>query len=163
MLEEREYKFLEILSREGQHSQRHLAQSAGLSLGLTNLVLKNLVRRGYVKIKGLNKRKVRYILTPHGFSEKFKKSYKYTVKTIDELSKYKVKIQDFVRQEYESGTRELTLVGRGELSDIAEIALRNLSLSHLKWERIFGHNGGQYFLKGRKEKTDIMKILLEGK
>ncbi|MCD6422909.1 MAG: winged helix-turn-helix transcriptional regulator, partial [Elusimicrobia bacterium] len=104
MVGEREYKFLEILSAEKEISQRKLAKTLGISLGMTNLILKNLIKKGYVKIKGLNRKKVRYLLTPRGFSEKARKSYNYTVKTIREFSRYVENLRNFILNEYEKGT-----------------------------------------------------------
>jgi len=46
MVGEREYKFLEILSAEKEISQRKLAKTLGISLGMTNLILKNLIKKG---------------------------------------------------------------------------------------------------------------------
>ncbi len=43
---------------------------------------KNAIKKGYVKALQLNRRKIQYMLTPKGFSEKAKKSYSYTVRTI---------------------------------------------------------------------------------
>ncbi len=74
---ERELKIIEEISREKNLTQRKISHKLGLSLGMTNLVLKRLANKGYIKVKGLNRRKVQYILTPKGFAEKTKKSYRY--------------------------------------------------------------------------------------
>ncbi|RLD16617.1 MAG: MarR family transcriptional regulator, partial [Caldiserica bacterium] len=60
-IEEREYRVLEIVSNDIATSQRKIANKLGLSLGLTNLIIKNLMKKGYIKIVGLNRKKVKYI------------------------------------------------------------------------------------------------------
>jgi len=160
MLEEREYQFLEVLSRNGGYSQRKLAHSLGVSLGLTNLILNRLVRKGYVKVKGLDKRKMNYILTRHGFSEKLKKSYNYTLKTIRDIAQYKNRIQEYIRKEYGSGERELIIKGSGDLADIAEIAVKNLNLSDLKWSREC-IEGKDLIILSKNSEKEIISLLVE--
>jgi len=119
MVGEREYKFLEILSAEKEISQRKLAK-------MTNLILKNLIKKGYVKIKGLNRKKVRYLLTPRGFSEKARKSYNYTVKTIREFSRYVENLRNFILNEYEKGTKEFYIKGDGEILNLIEFVFKTI-------------------------------------
>ncbi len=73
MISERELRIIEEISRDRNLTQRKISHRLGLSLGMTNLILKRLVNKGYVKVRGLNRRKVQYILTPTGFAEKTKK------------------------------------------------------------------------------------------
>jgi len=163
MLEEREYQFLEVLSRNGGYSQRRLASSMGLSLGLTNLILKRLVQKGYIKARGLNKKKMRYLLTQHGFTEKLKKSYHYTLRTIKELGSYKGKIQNFILQEYDKGQRKFGIQGSGELSDIAEMAMKSIKRPELYWERTDGSSGEDDIMLDNRTKIRILKLITEEK
>ncbi len=50
---QKEFKLLSEIERGGDVTQRTLAKTIGLALGLTNLYLKRLARKGYIKIKGL--------------------------------------------------------------------------------------------------------------
>jgi len=75
-LHESEYSLLEaiyasIAQNEASKatSQRELAQASGLSLGMTNVLLKRFVERGWIKLSHLNKRKVLYALTAEGMEE----------------------------------------------------------------------------------------------
>jgi len=102
---------------------------------MTNLILKRLASRGYIKVKGLDKRKVQYILTPEGFAEKAKKSYRYFLKTIHSLQEMKKKIQRLVLMEYEKGKTPFIILGDGELADIIELSLKDLNKSELEYRR----------------------------
>jgi DNA-binding MarR family transcriptional regulator len=126
----------EISNNSGIHQdQRIIAEKTGISLGLTNLIIKRLIKKGYVKALQLNRRKIQYMLTPKGFSEKAKKSYGYTVRTIDLFKSIKEKIQELIVKEYDSGKKEFIVVGDGELVDMIELAFRSASLSDLKYSR----------------------------
>ena len=58
-------------------TQRHLAKKHGLALGLTNLLLRRLVKKGYVKIVNLQRNRLGYLLTPTGLTEKVRLTYEY--------------------------------------------------------------------------------------
>ena len=78
---ETEYKVLSHLQENETTTQRNISARTGLSLGSVNLLLKKMVRKGLVKIERLNKRTVRYILTPQGIKEKSSLTYHYIKST----------------------------------------------------------------------------------
>lgn len=133
---ERELKIIEEISQDKNLTQRKISHKLGLSLGMTNIILKRLASKGYIKVKGLNRRKVQYILTPKGFAEKTKKSYRYFLKTIHSLQEMKKKIQRLVLVEYEQGKTHFVILGEGELADIVELSLKGLNKSELEYRRI---------------------------
>ena len=135
-ISERELRIIEEISRDKNLTQRKISHRLGLSLGMTNLILKRLVNKGYVKVKGLNRRKVQYILTPTGFAEKTKKSYRYFLKTIYSLQEMKKKIQHLVLMEYEKEETHFVILGDGELADIVELSLKGLNKSELEYRRV---------------------------
>ena len=69
-LSEREFELVNIVGTKIATNQRDLSRHMDLSLGMTNMLVRRLISKGYIRIKPLNKRKVKYILTPKGFSEK---------------------------------------------------------------------------------------------
>ncbi len=135
-ISERELRIIEEISRDKNLTQRKISHRLGLSLGMTNLILKRLVSKGYIKVKGLNRRKVQYILTPKGFAEKTKKSYRYFLKTIYSLQEMKKKIQRLILMEYEKGKTHFVILGEGELADIVELSLKGLNKSELEYRRV---------------------------
>ena len=79
-LNEREFELVNIIGARLADSQRDFSRQMDLSLGMVNMLIRRLISKGYIRIKQLNNRKVEYILTPKGFSEKVRKSIKYTFK-----------------------------------------------------------------------------------
>ena len=133
---ERELRIIEEISQDKNLTQRKISHKLGLSLGMTNIILKRLASKGYIKVKGLNRRKVQYILTPKGFAEKTKKSYRYFLKTIHSLQEMKKKIQRLILMEYKKGKTHFVILGEGELADIVELSLKGLNKSELEYRRI---------------------------
>ena len=66
----RDLRLLEELDRTPIISQRELSHKFGIALGVTNACLKRMVRKGWIRIRGFDHRKIGYYLTPKGFVEK---------------------------------------------------------------------------------------------
>ena len=98
LLNEREFELINIVGAKVRANQRDLSRHMDLSLGATNMLIRRLVNKGYIRILQLNQRKVKYILTPKGFAEKMRKSVKYTVKTINSIGSIRTKIQDIIEK-----------------------------------------------------------------
>ncbi len=158
-----EYKLLLAVESGEASSQRKLAGKLNVSLGMINLCLRRLIKQGYIKTHGLNKRKVKYLLTPKGFSEKMKKTYHYTQKTISELSRIKLNIQNEIKNKYLAGERNFTISGTGELSDLAEIAIKNLKYKDLNYKRVDISDGGEaHKTKVRSSRKSAADVLIAG-
>ncbi len=63
-------ELLEVVGKQKDLSQRHLARHMGVALGLANSYLKRCVRKGYIKIREAPANRYLYYLTPKGFAEK---------------------------------------------------------------------------------------------
>src|SRR5271154_696648 len=91
-LNEHEFELVNIIGAQLAANQRDLSRQINLSLGMTNMLIKRLVTKGYIRIKQLDRRKVEYLLTPKGFAEKMRKSINYTRKTINSISLVRIKL-----------------------------------------------------------------------
>ncbi len=133
--EDYEFKIIDEIGKDLNTTQRKISHQIGLSLGMTNLIIKKLIAKGYVKVKGLNRRNVQYILTPRGFAEKVRKTHRYLLRTIDTLKTVKEKIQDTVLEYYEKGERNFIILGKGELADVVEMSLRDMGKKDIQYSK----------------------------
>ena len=136
LISEKELQVIEELSRTGHITQREISDKLEISLGMVNIILKRLINEGYVKVRGLSKRRLQYILTPKGFTEKARKSYKYFIRTVNTLKEMKLKIQALIFKEYTKGERRFVILGEGELADIVEMSIKSLAKDGLEFERV---------------------------
>jgi len=75
---QRDLLLLSELDRKGGATQRTLATKLGIALGLANLYLRRLVRKGYyIKTTTSPRWRVGYSLTPQGLAEKSRLTYLY--------------------------------------------------------------------------------------
>ncbi len=112
-------EILDVVQKQSDVSQRHLARHLGVALGLANSYLKRCVRKGLIKITEAPANRYLYYLTPKGFAEKSRLTAQYLTYSFS-----------FYRQAGESclrvfddcqarGWKRLLLCG---VSDLAEIA-----------------------------------------
>ena len=124
MMDEREFELINIIGGDLGANQRDLSRQMNLSLGLTNMLIGRLITKGYIRIKQLNKKKVEYLLTPKGFSEKMQKSVKYTLKTIDSIGLIKRRLADILSEAWQAGNRKFYILGASDLLGLIEIVLK---------------------------------------
>jgi DNA-binding MarR family transcriptional regulator len=68
------HRILTELESDGRASQRSLSREVGIALGLTNLLVRKLVSKGWVRVIHVRPNRVRYLLTPAGIAEKVRLS-----------------------------------------------------------------------------------------
>ena len=91
------FEILRKIKKKPESSQRELAKELGFSLGKLNYCLKELQKKGFIKIenfkKNPNKINYLYVLTPEGLTQKTKLTINFM--------KRKMKEYDELKQEYE--------------------------------------------------------------
>ncbi len=144
------------IARRPDVTQRELASNAGISLGMTNIILKRLAHKGYVKMKRLNRRNIKYILTPTGLAHYSRRSYSYLVGTISSVRQLRQKIKDIVGEWVEKGSPGFVVHGDGDLADIAELALRDLEgETGVHWTRKESPKGWVHLMCDASEEDTI--------
>lgn len=96
------YRLLKLLAHNSHLTQRQMAGELGLSLGKFNYCLRELVKKGIVKIERFtasgNKAAYMYILTPHGIEQKARITVSFLRRKIADYERLEKEIQ-VLRQE----------------------------------------------------------------
>ena len=94
-------------SAPAQVSQRSIAQALGMSVGLTNAILKRLIDKGFVMMRRINHNNVHYLVTPEGIDQIGKRSYLYLRRTIGHVVRYKERLRAFCHEQKQAGVEEI--------------------------------------------------------
>ncbi|MDD2734701.1 MAG: winged helix-turn-helix transcriptional regulator [Desulfuromonadaceae bacterium] len=124
----RSLQLLTEISGEEPLSQRELSRRLGIAVGLVNSYLKNLVSKGFVRVKNFPSNRYAYLLTPQGIAEKSRLAYQhlsyftslYTVARKDYL--------DLFRSLEAAGVREVVFCGVDEVAEVAYLSLQETGL-----------------------------------
>jgi DNA-binding MarR family transcriptional regulator len=126
---QRDLLLLTEVERGGAVTQRSLATKLGVALGLTNLYLKRLARRGYIKITTIPSQRVRYLLTPQGFAEKSRLTYLYMQYSLSHYRDMRARLRETLSLITKTGMKRVVIYGTGELAEMAYLSLREMHLT----------------------------------
>jgi len=124
----RELRLLTEISSGDSVTQRHLAKKHGLALGLTNFLIRRLVKKGYVKIVNLERKRLRYLITPKGLAEKARLTYQYLEYSLALFRHMRTLMTDTLVQMTRAGGRRVVIYGTGELAEVAFLAMQERGL-----------------------------------
>lgn len=124
----RDLEILAELARSERVTQRGLAARLGIALGLTNLYLKRLARKGCIKITSIPPRRVRYLLTAKGMAEKTRLTYQYMDYSRRLYRETRLALRQTLRPLVEGGRSRVALYGTEEAAELAFLTLRELGL-----------------------------------
>jgi len=124
----RELRLLEELERNPITSQRELSHKFNIALGVTNACLRRMVRKGWIRVRGLSHRKIGYYLTPIGFAEKTKLSLRMISYTIQHYSELKKVISQRLLELEQDGFHRIVLYGISDEMEVAYITLQGVNL-----------------------------------
>jgi DNA-binding Lrp family transcriptional regulator len=125
---QRDLLLLSELDRDGRATQRTLATKLGVALGLTNLYLKRLARKGYIKITTIPRNRIRYLLTPQGFTEKSRLTYLYMQYSLSYYRDMRTRLKEMMSTFDASHGQRVVIYGTTELAELAYLSLRELNI-----------------------------------
>ena len=127
----RELTILSEVQSTPDTSQRRLAKRLGISLGVTNLLLRNMARKGYVRITRAGWRRWLYALTPAGFSHKVHLMAAY----INRFLNHYQRIRRALREEMEPLALHMestvAIYGTGEFAELVYLGLKELGIEEV--------------------------------
>jgi DNA-binding MarR family transcriptional regulator len=124
----RDLRLLEELGRNPIISQRELSHKFGIALGVTNACLKRMARKGLIRIRGLNHRKIGYYLTPKGFAERAKLSLHLISYIVQHYSELKNIISQKLLEMQGEGLQRIVFYGVSDEMEVAYITLQGVNL-----------------------------------
>jgi DNA-binding MarR family transcriptional regulator len=139
----RELRILTEISQRQDLTQRGLAASLGIALGLANLYVKRLAHKGYIKITTIPPNRVGYLLTPRGIAEKTRLTYEFMEYSLRLYRGTRGMLREALTSLAAGGRRRIVLYGTGEAAELAYLTIAELGLT---LTCVVGDNGhGQRF------------------
>ncbi|HZO39638.1 MAG TPA: winged helix-turn-helix transcriptional regulator [Methylomirabilota bacterium] len=144
----RDLEILTAVDEGGSLTQRALAQRLGVALGLTNLYLKRLSRKGYLKIvefprKPATRKRLRYLLTPKGIAEKTRLTYEHMSYALNLYRRTRETLRQTLADLAPAGAKRIALYGTGDAAELAYLTLKEFGLEPVA---VFARDAGGEFL-----------------
>ncbi len=127
-------RLLEEIELGGAVSQRSLSRTVGIALGLTNLLIRRLVRKGLVRVIQIRPNRVSYLITPAGLSEKARMSRDYLAYSV----RFYAEARDRIRRRFQEISddwpatdameKRVVFYGAGEVAEIGYVCIHSTDL-----------------------------------
>jgi hypothetical protein len=99
-----------------------------MALGLTNLYLKRLVRKGYVKCVNAESNRLVYLVTPSGIAEKTRLTYEYMEYSLRLYRGTRWRVRAVLEPLTRGNRLRVVIYGTGEAAELAYVCLKELGV-----------------------------------
>jgi DNA-binding MarR family transcriptional regulator len=126
-------RLLTRVASGGPVSQRSLSRELGVALGLTNLLLQRLARKGWIRIVRGRRNRVLYFLTSAGVAEQARMSREYFQRGVGLYAETRDRIRrsfDHLSARTRAGGKvgRIVFFGGGEVAEVGYVVLAETSL-----------------------------------
>lgn len=123
-----ELQILEKIESDSDVTQAGLASVLGMAVGTVNFVVTRLVKKGYIRVKQLERRRLKYIITPQGIALRTKlamDSIRYSMRLYRETREEAKRLVNQVRRQ---NYKQLAIRGNSELADVVALTCLELDV-----------------------------------
>ena len=118
---DRDLIILEHIELNPDTTQAALASRLEVAVGTVNWHLKRLVEKGYVKVSRLERKKLKYIITPEGVALRARLTVDYIHNSFNLYRLVRERVISAIEELKTRGYHEVRLEGSGEVAEICRL------------------------------------------
>ena len=118
---DRDLTILEHLELDPDATQASLASQLGVAVGTVNWHIKRLIEKGYVKARRVDRRKLRYLITPEGLALRASLTLDYIQNSFRLYRLVRQRMLDALDEIQNGGGNAIRLEGDGDVADICRL------------------------------------------
>jgi DNA-binding MarR family transcriptional regulator len=143
-----DYYILKTLENDDSVSQRKLSSQMEINVASVNFAFKRLIKKGLVKMVGINPKKIRYHITSKGIKEKTRMAYNFFGRNFHFYKEVRSDIEMQIKKSNGNSKDKVAIYGVRELAEIAYMAVISTRLEFVGFfiddlkktnKAIFGH------------------------
>ena len=124
----RNLQALDAIAEDDSITQRTLASRLGIAVGLTNLYLKRLARKGFIKFVNVRPNRIVYLLTPKGIAEKSRLTYEFMDYSLFLYRNVRRHLHAVLQPHAAGNRKRVAVYGTGEAAELAYLSITELGL-----------------------------------
>ena len=128
----RELRLLEEVDETPDMSQRTLSHRLGVALGMTNLLIRNGAKKGYIRVTQIGWKRWAYVITPKGMARKLNLTMGYIERFIGHYQRVRLLLNDDLQDTTLNAESRVALVGTTEIAELAYLALRDIGVEEIE-------------------------------
>ena len=118
---EHRLQLLETIEENPQVTQADLATQLDVAVGTVNWYLKRLIGRGYVKIRRMQRKRLLYLITPRGISEKSRLGMRYARASLRLYRDTRAQSLELLQRAHTAGYAQVAIEGDGDMAEICRL------------------------------------------
>jgi DNA-binding MarR family transcriptional regulator len=118
---DRDLVLLDHLEQNPDATQATLASQLGVAVGTVNWHIKRLIAKGYLKVRRVERRKLRYIVTPEGLALRARLTIDFIQNSFRLYRLVRERSMDAIQQIEEAGFTCIYLLGEGDVAEICRL------------------------------------------
>ena len=130
-IEDRELSLLSEIDRTPEASQRALSKRMGIALGLTNIMLRNMTQKGYVRISRAGWQRWIYLLTPEGLLRKVHLTTGYIHRVLDQYKQVRETLREQLLPFNLHAESRVAIFGTCEFAELVYLGLREYQIEEI--------------------------------
>lgn len=143
-----DYNILKTIEGDSSVTQRALSSQMQINVASVNFALKRLIKKGFIRMVGVNPRRIKYFVTPEGVREKTQLAYRFFGRNLHFYKEVRGDIEARIAEAANMTSTSVAIYGIGELSEIAYMAVSAMNVNFIGFfhdssktttEEIFGH------------------------
>ena len=112
---------LEHIENEPDTTQASLAKKLGVAVGTVNWHLKRLIKKGYIKVKRAERKKLRYIITPEGIALRARLLVDFIQSSLQLYRLVRIRSMNAIKEIKSEGYSSVRLKGEGDVVEILKL------------------------------------------
>jgi len=125
---EHELHLLEALANEPETTQADLAARVGVAVGTVNWYLNRWSKKGYIKIRRINRWQWSYLLTPEGVARKTRLASEYVEASLSLYRRTRAEARRLLTEVRAAGYNQVALEGEGEIAEICRLTCMEMGM-----------------------------------
>jgi len=118
---DRDLTLLEYIEQDPDATQASLASQLGVAVGTVNWHLKRLIEKGYVKVRRVDRRKLRYIITPEGIARRALLAIDFIQNSFRIYRLVRERMIAALDEVQSTGKHSVRLAGEGDVAEICRL------------------------------------------
>lgn len=115
---EQDLRILEEIEQNPEITQADLAARLGVAVGSVNWYIKRLIHKGYIKVRKMQRRRLRYLITPQGISEKARLTRSFMRASMRIYRETRAAAGRYLDEVRQAGFGEVAIEGDDDLAEV---------------------------------------------
>jgi DNA-binding MarR family transcriptional regulator len=118
---ERDLVILEEIEQDPDTSQAAMATTLEVAVGTINWHLKRLIEKGYVKVSRVERRKLKYIITPEGLALRARLTIDYIQNSFNLYRLVRERVVAALKDVKAAGYKTVRIEGSGDVAEVCRL------------------------------------------